>query len=119
MEVGEAKRILAIHSFSDPENPLSETGFLGSLRPFTGLREENFRQVKEAIAALAPHLSQSSTVDRDVISALWSIVYLGTLWGVNPDGMLLSNGLLSSSDAQTLRRWINEIAYDVFALLDA
>lgn len=122
MDIDEAKQLLLLHSVGHPtlglEDPKVQSGFLGSLRPFTGrLLPKNFHQVMACIEALAPVLRRE-TVDRDVMSALWSIVHLGDSWGVRPDGMLRRNRLISDSDVDTLDAWIRMISYATMILLD-
>ncbi len=101
-----------MHSFSHPDihHPKMETGFLGSLRPYCGLKVENFHEVMTALRVMAPSL-QESRVDRDMVGALWSICDLSYSWGVHPDGMLRRNDLIAPSDVERLKRWGNCISY--------
>ncbi len=116
----EAKGLLLLHSFSYPDvhHPKMETGFLGSLRPYHGLKEDNFHEVMEAISALSPYLRTEPQIDREVIAALWSICEEARAWGIHPDGMLRRNDLIALQDVQRLERWTSIISYTVFILLD-
>lgn len=116
----EAKEILLFQSGAHDEidDPRWESGFLRNLRPFTGLREENFHQIMEAIRALAPTLSNSKTCDTGVVSALWSICHLGRAWGLDSEGMLQRNGILNHEDTKRLQHWINNISYTCHCLFD-
>jgi hypothetical protein len=91
-----------------------EDGFLGSLRRFRGtLDERNFHEVIQAIEIVAPHLHEEK-VDRELMSSLWAITYLGWLWGLAPDRMLQRNNLISSEDTERLHDWISEIGMKVY-----
>ncbi len=102
----------------DKDDPVQARGFLGSLRPWQGLHEENFGQVLEAIEALSEELMTAPRLDRDVMSALWGICYLGRSWGIEPGGMLRRNQLISDEDVATLAEWIDVIETRVLFLLD-
>ena len=113
MTEDEAKQRLLSHA-----GPDLETGFLRMLRPYGGLREESFHQVMDALAVLGPSLGRGSTVDRQVMEALWGICVLGRGWGVEPDGMLRRNKLISEDDVQRLAEWIRIISWAVFFLIE-
>ncbi len=121
MTPAQAKDLLLHHAFTHPESanhPKSESGFLGSLRPYRGhLVEDNFREVMEALRALAPTLS-GEAVDREVVGALRAICHLGRAWGGWPDGLLRRNGLISAADVTTLEEWVDSLSYSTFCLLD-
>ena len=61
MDYEEAVNLILMHGPGRDDVPLEEAlienGFVGCLRPFSVLREENFLQVLQAIIALKPHLS--------------------------------------------------------------
>ena len=109
----EAKQLLLSHA-----GPDLEPGFLGMLRPYRGLQEESFHEVMTALAALGPSLGRGSTVDRQVMEALWGICVLGQCWGVEPDGMLRRNKLISGDDVERLAQWIKMISWAVFFLIE-
>lgn len=113
MTEDEAKQLLISHA-----GPDRETGFLRMLRPYGGLREESFHEVMAALAALGPSLGRGSTVDRQVMEALWGICVLGWGWGVESDGMLQRNKLISGDDVLRLAEWIRIIAWAVFFLIE-
>jgi hypothetical protein len=121
MTPAHAKELLLLHGFCDPrsaEHPKAAAGFLGSLRPYGGhLVEENFREVMESLRVLAPELS-GATVDREVVSALWAMCHLARAWGVEPEGMLRRNGLISATDIETLAGWVATLSYATMCLLD-
>src|SRR4051812_8939746 len=105
----EARDSLLHHAFAHPlsaEHPKSATGFLGSLRPYSGrLEPANFHEVMESLEVLAPTL-ESACVEREIVSALWSITYSARVWALAPDGMLQSNHLISDADVATLSGWV-------------
>ena len=117
MTFAQAKQGLLLHSFAlnDADDAQMARGFLGSLRPYIGLREENFREVMAALRVLAPHLG-APTLEREIVGALWNICHLARAWGVHPDGMLRRNDLISPADAERLDAWIEAIS-DVTAML--
>ena len=106
MTFDEAKSILLLHSYSHPDtdHPTLVGGFLGSLRPYTGLNETNFHAVMSAIIALAPYIQQASTIDKEVVSAVWAICGLSRAWGIRPDGMLRRNNLIMDTDVTRLEQ---------------
>lgn len=98
-------------------HPRMEGGFLGTLRPYQSLNENNFHEVMLAIRVLAPELSKER-LDRQLISALWGLCHFGRVWGCHPDGMLRSNNLIAEEDINRLEDWINAISYAVTHLLE-
>jgi len=117
----EAKELLKHHSLThkDMNHPKSEDGFLGMLRPFNGkLIEKNFHEVREAIVTLAKELSANEEIDRDVISAIWSICHLTRFWSIEPDSMLQRNNLISQEQIEILRNWIGAISFNTMLILD-
>jgi hypothetical protein len=120
MEFEHAKQLLLHHSFQHPDfyHRKSAGGFIGSLRPYQGLNEDNFHEVMAAIVALAPHLLQSRQVDRDVMGALWSLCCAARDWGLHPNGMLRRNGLIAHEDVERLEGWVEAIEWAVMMLLD-
>jgi hypothetical protein len=121
MTKSEAKRLLLFHSYAlEVDDPTTmETGFLGSLRPFRGkLYEKNFHEVMAALRALADELSSDVRLDREIMSALWSICQLTRAWAIYPGGMLQSNQLITPQQVQLLETWIDIISYTVTCLLE-
>jgi hypothetical protein len=56
-----------------------ESGFLGGLRPYRGLREDNFHLVMEALLTVGERLHKSPLVERDLVQTLWSLCYYARL----------------------------------------
>jgi hypothetical protein len=120
MTEDDARKAVFLHSFRHDlaGSPPMENGFLGMLRPYGGLREESFHEVMAALEALAPSLASGTTIDRQVMGSLWAICLFARAWGVEPEGMLRRNGLISTEDIQRLEEWIEIISWAVFLLLD-
>jgi hypothetical protein len=121
MTRNEAKDLLLFHSFSHseaPHDPRAASGFLGSLRPYRGrLDPSNLHEVMAALVTLASEFEQSE-LDREIVHALWSITHLARAWGLEPEGMLRSNRLISDDDIATLTAWVEAISYATWCLLD-
>jgi hypothetical protein len=100
-----------------PEEALAPNSFIGCLRPFTGLREENFLRLMEAVIALRPHLAGQAVWERRLVEGLWGLTTTARLWGLDPDGMLQRNRLLSADDTARLQRWVRCIEMAVLKLL--
>lgn len=118
----EAKRLLMLHSFSIDEaidHPKGQTGFLMSLRPYRGLMEENLHEVMYALYILQKKLGPDAPhLDRDIVTAVWTMCHLSRAWGVHPEGMLRSNRLISDEDVCRLEEWIDMISYAFLNLLE-
>lgn len=101
-----AVNVILRHGIGRDDAPQNEAclqdGFLGVLRPFSGLREENFLQVMEAIIALRPHLEGKQAWETRLVEGLWGLTTRARLWGLDPDGMLQRNRLLSDADTALL-----------------
>ena len=116
----EARELILHHAYSHPcsaEHPKSATGFLGSLRPYRGnLDPANFHEVMESLRVLAPSL-ETQSVDRELVGAILAITHLARMWGVDADGMLRRNDLISDDDVTTLRGWVDTISWATLMLL--
>ena len=93
-----------------------EGSFLEMLRPYRGVRDEVLRGVYLALRACASMVS-TEAVPRDLVSALWTISYLGRLWAIDPGGMLRRNKLISDADLAKLEEFLAHFDYAVGALL--
>ncbi len=114
-----AHELLLFHScrHHDTDDPRWKDGFLGMLRPYQGLHEDNFHSVMACLRALVSTL-QSDTVDRDIVGSVWAICHLARAWAIWPGGMLPSNNLISTEDVTRLEVWIDQISYTTFCILD-
>jgi hypothetical protein len=108
-----AKRLLVLHgpgTFDTSVQPqFLETGFLGSLRPYKGLQEQNFHQVMEALFTVGQSIHASPQLDRELVHAIWHICSTTRLQGLTPKGLLQRNKLIAQDDVARLDRWIEII----------
>ncbi len=122
MDFAEAKYYLLLNGSgtSDAEgNPLvQDDGFLGTLRPYQGLKEDNFHSMMEALFAVGRNFSESLQVDREVVCSIWWICYLARQWGVDTQGMLRRNHLINEQDVARLAKWIDVIEYTTLSFLN-
>jgi hypothetical protein len=122
MNFDEAKLYLLLNGSgtSDADgNPLvQDDGFLGTLRPYQGLKDDNFHNVMEALFVVGNHFSESSHVDRELVSSIWWMCNRARLWGIDPEGMLRRNNLITDEDVSRLAEWIDVIEYTTLNLLN-
>jgi hypothetical protein len=113
MNYDQAKQLLFRHGSGGPAGtvgfPSLETGFLGCLRPYSGLRERNFHEVIEALLVVGEQFHKAPTVERELIHAVWDICDRARRDGVRADGMLRRNKLIAASDVELLDKWIETI----------
>src|SRR5437870_2228059 len=104
----EARELLLLHRFGHPNvnHPKMETGFLGSLRHFRGLNEDNFHEVMAAIRTLAPELQRPDVVDKEILSALWDMCWQASLIGLHSLGALQRNNIISLQEIEQLEDWV-------------
>jgi hypothetical protein len=121
MEYEDAVNLILVHGIGRDDVPLDQAllpdGFLASLRPYTGLREENFLQVLGAIIALAPPLAGKQVLERRLVSGLWELVQRARVWGLDPHGMIQRNKLMSAADTERLWLWVTCLEMAVSRLL--
>jgi len=121
VEYKEAVNLILMHGIGRDDVPLDQAlipnGFLGSLRPFTGLREENFLQVLGAIIALGPHLAGKKVLERRLVSGLFELVQRARSWGLDPHGMIQRNKLMSAADTNRLWLWVTCLEMAIYRLL--
>ncbi len=116
----EAIELLKHHSFThdNHSHSKSEKGFLGMLRPFKGeLIESNFHELMNVLKTLKGQFEQEC-IDRELISKFWSICQLSKSWGIERNGMLRSNNLISKKQVETLSDWVDCISYTIMNLLE-
>lgn len=93
------------------------TGFLGCLRPYSGLRERNFHEVVEALLSSGSVFSASDFVDRQVAESVLCMCHYARQWGVDDDGMLVRNKLVSPDGRRRLQQWVAVIEKMMLELL--
>jgi len=114
MDYDEAVRLILSHGIGGDGITTQWTGFIGSLRPFSGLREGNFLELMDAIAALSMTWQSVQSIDRHLARGLFGLTTTARCWGLDPGGMLQSNKLLTPDETELLRLWVIclEIAID-------
>jgi len=83
----EAKRLLQAHSGRDADTDPAkwESGFVYTHRSAPDDNHEaTFLEIMECIRVLAPEIAASPTVDRELMAALWGLIYLPRVWAFNP-----------------------------------
>lgn len=115
----EARELLLLHSggHEDISHPKMANGFLGLLRPYTGLNEENFYETMEAIRVLAPEF-QGNAIDKEIMCALWNLCWQASLTGLHSLGALQRNDIITRNDLERLEDWIFQISYTISLLLE-
>lgn len=120
MTESEALELLQHHGYThdDIEHPKTIQGFLGMLRPFDGqLYEANFHEIMLILETLKEHF-RNDKIERSIISSLWGICHFSAAWGLDKDGMLRGNNLLSEAQVSQLSIWLECISYTIASLLD-
>jgi hypothetical protein len=121
MEYTEARHQLLLHgpgtTDATGQPVVLEDGFLGCLRPYTGLREGNFHLVMEALLSVGERLHQTPQLDREPVYAVWSICHTARAWGLAPGGMLQRNRLITDADSARLERWVDTLEVVALRLL--
>jgi hypothetical protein len=112
-----ARAILQRHT-APPTEGAGEPGLLGRLRPYRGLRDEDFREIMDALSALAPDLRRGK-VERELVADLWDLIFLPWLWALAPGGMLQRSHQISAEEQAKLAKWLEEIGLTVSLMLGA
>ena len=83
-----------------------EDGFLACLRPYSGIRPNNFHTVIESVLSVGNTFSSTDSIERPVVYAIWHLTTTARNWGTEDDGMLVRNKLITPEDRMLLRQWI-------------
>ena len=94
-----------------------EDGFIGCLRPYSGIRAENFHSVVESLLSVGFSFAYTNTIERCIAESVCRITVTARCWGIDDGGMLVRNNLISSADRLQLRRWITIIETMMLDLL--
>jgi hypothetical protein len=117
MTHAEARRCLLLHcvavdyeeQLSPAENEVLERGFLGMLRPYRGLIDDNFHQTMQALLIVGEELHQTPALDRKLVHAVWDTLFTARMWGMRPNQMLQSNKLIAADDLPRLESYLDSI----------
>ena len=121
MEYRDALNTILMHGVGRSDIPLTECvyaeGFIGCLRPWSGLRDENYVELMTAIVSLRESLAGHDHWPAELVLGLWGITRTAYCWGIDDAGMLRRNGLISADDVAKLRFWTRRIESVVQQLL--
>lgn len=92
-------------------------GFLGCLRPYSGIRDENFHAVVESMVTVGHSIATDERIDRELMQAIHCILTFGRLYALDEDGMLVRNRLISPSDRSRFKRQLRVIEQQTSDLL--
>ena len=85
------------------------------LRPFEGqLLENNFHEVMKVLK----EQFDKNNIDRQIIATFWSICHLSRAWGIEQNGMLRQNNLISANQIELLSNRTDCISYTIMNLLE-
>lgn len=115
MQYEDAKLELARHA--GLVDDYYEDGFLGCLRPYSGIRAENFHFVIESLLSVGATFDATNTIERSIAQAVFKMTVTARQWGVDDNGMLVRNQLISLDDRLRLGRWISIIETIMLDLL--
>jgi hypothetical protein len=115
MEYEDAKNELLRHAGIAED--FYEDGFLACLRPYSGLKPNNFHTVVESVLSVGSKFLSTDSIDRPVVYAIWNLTITARSQGTLDDGMLVRNRLISPEDRMRLRQWIEIIESIMLKLL--
>ncbi len=107
MQYDNAKQELLRHAGTTED--FYEQGFVGCLRPYAGIQAENFHTIIQSLLTVGDEFASTERIERSVVEAIFVITVTARRWGVDEDGMLVRNRLISPEDRDKLRRWIEII----------
>lgn len=116
MNYATARLKLLLHAGMSSEDIQSD-GFLGTLRPYKGLHDENFHQVMEAILLAGESIYSEPKIDRDLVDAIWRMCIIARLSGIELNGPLVKNKLISPQDSLKLQSWVTTMEKTMLRLL--
>ena len=94
-----------------------EDGFLTCLRPYSGLKVENFHSVVEAVLSVGTVFASAEKIERSIVYAAWTLTSMARSHGLNDDSMLVRNKLISPEDHNQLSRWVDILEWMMLRLL--
>lgn len=94
-----------------------EDGFLGCLRPYSGIKPNNFHTVIESVLSVGNTFSTADSIERPIVYAIWHMTTTARNQGTEDDGMLVRNKLISADDRKRLRQWVEILESMMLCLL--
>lgn len=108
MNFAEAKRLILKHAEGAPSETPST--LLESLRPYRGIQDRHFLEILEALVTAAPQLNAGTTVDREIVHALWDLCCTARNWTRGPiEPMFHGRRFISAEEKQMLDEWLGII----------
>jgi hypothetical protein len=121
MEYRDALNMILMHGIGRDDVSVSDAlyqhGFIGCLRPWSGLRDENYHELMSAIVSLHHSLAGRNEWPVELIAGIMGITRMAHCWGIDDAGMLRRNKLISDADVAKLRHWTQRIESVVEQLL--
>lgn len=121
MEYRDALNTILMHGIGRSNVPLEHAlcrdGFIGCLRPWSGLRDENYIELMRAILSLKESLGDRTEWPKELIAGIVGITRMAHCWALDDTGMLRRNGLISDDEVAKLRGWVWRIEGVVEQLL--
>ncbi len=91
MEYEDALNTTLMHGVGRSDVPLSEalceTGFIGCLRPWSGLRDENYVELMTAIVSLRHSLAGRAEWPTELVGGIVGITRMAHCWGIDETGI--------------------------------
>ena len=121
MNYRDALNTILLHGVGRDDVPLEQStldsGFVGCLRPWSGLRDDNYHDLMRAILSLHDSVGDSDNWPKELVLGLFGIIRMTHCWGLDDTGMLRRNDLIPDDDVAKLRGWIQRIEMVVEQLL--
>ena len=113
MKYQDALNTILLHGISRSDVPLQEAllenGFIGCLRPWSGLRDDNYRELMGAILSLHNSLNAEHSWPKELVHGLVGITRMAHCWALDDAGMLRRNNLITDAELAKLRGWTRQI----------
>lgn len=113
MKYRDALNTILMHGVGRRDVPLSdalhEHGFVGCLRPWSGLRDQNYRELMLAILSLHESLAGSDCWPTELVAGIMGITRMAHSWALDSNGMLQRNHLITEPEIVKLRHWVHRI----------
>ena len=93
------------------------SGFLGSLRPFQGVHENNFIDVMNSLVVVAPELVKQNRAAIELMVAIWDMCHRTRVYASYENSILIRNRLISDQDCQRLHLYLRTIESCMLRLL--
>lgn len=110
MNYPEALNTILMHGIGRSDVPLKDAlhkkGFIGCLRPWAGLRDENYVELMRAILSLRESMAGRREWPTELVAGIMGITRMAHCWALDDSGMLRRNKLISEDEVAKLRQWV-------------